>query len=64
MQKVKKPRCPFCRKPLTPNPSYEDWYECTTQDCELMGMEGFPWHWEAIAKKIKPKTAGNGPEGE
>jgi hypothetical protein len=43
--------CPVCRKKLTAHDEadkYAGWLECTTQDCMLMGMEGFEHHWMAL----------------
>lgn len=55
----KKPRCPVCKDPLALNGRYHDgWCECENEACDLFGMEGFPWHWEALTKLLsKPKDA-------
>ena len=58
----KNPRCPACGKALTNTcrygnaPDDEPWHECVTEDCDLMGMEGFLWHWKAV-RKAKWKEA-------
>ena len=48
------PRCPVCKKPLRISNCYwgDPFYECWNEDCEIMGMEGFEWNWEALTRLL------------
>ncbi|MDL2279037.1 hypothetical protein LJC15_00030 [Desulfovibrio sp. OttesenSCG-928-G11] len=58
-----KARCPVCRMPLSDRSDvYEDWKECETPDCRLMGLEGFSHHWKYIAALVKQTRAAKEPK--